>query len=251
MNTLRSLIYDAPTRWFHWLFAALFLTAFMVATVAEDSSAFPLHMLAGLMLATLVVLRLVWGLVGTRNARFSSFALDPRALFVYIRGMFAGGGAKWAGHNPASSWAALFMLALASGLAITGVLMTTSGERESLEDVHEVLANTFLVIALLHVAGVILHSLRHRDGFARSMLDGRKQDIPEGEGITSARPTAALVLLGLMATAGYVLWKGYEPGTGTLTAFGVTLQLGENDATDGSHTYASGDLEHEGAGQDD
>jgi cytochrome b len=251
MNTLRSLVYDAPTRWFHWLFAALFVTAFAIANLAEDSRAFPLHMLAGLMLATLVVLRLIWGLIGTRHARLSGFALDPRALFSYFRGMFTGGGEKWTGHNPASSWAALIMIALASGLAITGVLMTGSGGREAYEDLHEVLANSFLVVALMHVAGVILHSLRHRDGFARSMVDGRKQDVPEGAGIASTRPVAALLMLGLMATAGYVLWKGYEPGAGTLTAFGVTLQLGENEADEDRHAYVGGGENHESAGEDD
>jgi cytochrome b len=235
MNMSRSLVYDAPTRAFHWLFAALFATAFTIANLAEDSAAFPLHMLAGLMLATLVALRLFWGLAGTHHARFSSFPLDPRALFGYLRGIFTGGGPKWSGHNPASSWAAVVMLTLASGLAITGVLMTNGGEGDFYEDVHEVLANSFLIVALLHVAGVILHSLRHRDGFARSMVDGRKQGIPEAAGIRSARPGAALILMVVMTTAGFVLWRGYEPGAGTLTVFGVTFQLRESEGAGSVH----------------
>jgi cytochrome b len=226
----RSLVYDAPTRLFHWLFAGLFLTTFAIANLAGDEAPlFPLHMLAGILLASLVLLRLIWGLVGTRNARFGSFALHPRALFAYLRGVLTGGGARWAGHNPASSWAALLMTTCAVGLAITGLLMTTSGETEAYEEVHEVLANTFAITALLHVAGVVLHTLRCRDGFPRSMVDGRKQDVPEEERISSARPVMALWFLGLMATATFGLWNSYDSQSNTLAMFGATMQLGENE----------------------
>ena len=134
MNTLRSLVYDAPTRLFHWLFAALFVAAYGIANFAEHSSAFPLHMLAGMLVVVLVVLRLIWGLVGTRHARFGSFALGPRALVEYIRAAFSGGGSTWVGHNPASSWSALVMMALAlrvaRGLRI-GLLGRTGGRPET------------------------------------------------------------------------------------------------------------------------
>jgi hypothetical protein len=83
------------------------------------------------------------------------------------------------------------------------------------------------------------------------MLDGRKPDVPEGAAIASARPVAALLMLALMAMAGYVLWKGYEPGAGTLRAFGVTRQLGENEAEQGRHAHVRGELKHESAGEDD
>jgi cytochrome b len=222
-----KLVHDWPTRLFHWLFAGFFLATFSIANLAEDSRAFPLHMLTGLMLTSLVVFRLLWGVIGTRYARFDSFALHPARLLEYLRAIFGGGGKKWLGHNPASSWAALLMLGLAAGLAITGLLMASGRDREAYEDLHELLANAFFAVVILHIAGVILHSLRHRDGFAKSMLDGRKQGGSESPVITSSRPLAAIVLLGSLAAFGMYLQRSHDPSTGTLAVFGATLHLGE------------------------
>lgn len=224
-----QLVYDVPTRLFHWLFAGLFVTAYVIANVAEDSPAFPYHMLAGILLGCLVLLRLVWGVVGTRYARFSSFELHPMQLVAYFKGMIGGGGRKWAGHNPASSWAALILLALAAGLGITGILMTDSGNRETYEDLHELLANAFLAVALLHIAGAALHGLKHRDGFARSMVDGRKQAVPETNPIPHSRPVVGLALLALISTSGVFLVQHYDPATQTISAFGTTLSLGDEE----------------------
>lgn len=237
-----TLVYDLPTRLFHVLFAGLFVTAFTIANVAEDSPAFPYHMLAGALLATLVILRLIWGVAGTRYARFSSFELNPARLIEYFRAMFGSGTRTWTGHNPASSWAALIMIGLAAGLAITGVLMVNGNEQ--VEDVHELLANSFLVVAVLHVAGVIVHQLRHRDAFAFSMVDGRKQ-APEAEGIAGARPVAGLAIVAVVAALGIYLLRGFEPATGALQSFGSTFQLSESEGE------AGGEEEGEEGGDDD
>lgn len=239
MNAPRTtLVYDLPTRLFHVLFAGSFVTAFTIANVSEHSPAFPYHMLAGALLGALVLLRVLWGIAGTRYARFSSFELDPARLGEYFRAMFGRGGRTWAGHNPASSWAALIMLGLAGGLVITGVLMING--REQYEDIHELLANAFLAVALLHVAGVIVHQLRHRDAFAFSMVDGRKQ-VAEAEGITHSRRVAGLVLTAAVAALGVYLLRGFDPATSTLRAFGTTLQLAEAEGAE----EGTGESEHE------
>jgi cytochrome b len=229
MSAPRTLVYDLPTRLFHLLFGGLFVTAFAIANVSEHSAAFPYHMLAGALLAALVLLRVVWGLAGTRYARFSSFELSPARLVDYFRGMLRGDRRTWAGHNPASSWAALVMIALAAGLAVTGVLMING--RERYEDLHELLANAFLAVALLHVAGVLVHQLRLRDGFPRSMVDGRKQ-AAAADGIARARPVAGLILLATVAGLGIYLLRGFDSTTGTLQAFGTTLSLHEAEHDD-------------------
>lgn len=229
-----NLVYDLPTRLFHWLFAGLFVTAYVIGTSMEHSPWFVYHMLAGLMLGALVILRVIWGLVGTRHARFSSFELNPLQLLAYFREMFTGEQRRWAGHNPASSWAALLMLALAAGLGITGYLMASGqGEQyEELEELHEVLANAFLGIALLHVAGVVLHVLRHRDQFPRSMVNGKKQDISETEAIKDARPMVAWLMVGVLAVWGIYLVQNLDPAAQQLTLFGSQLQLGDGGASE-------------------
>lgn len=224
----KQLIYDLPTRIFHWTFAGLFIFAFFIAkTIDDENPVFSYHMLAGLMLGGLVALRLIWGVVGTRYARFSSFALRPTDLIEYTKGILTGDKKRWIGHNPASSWAALIMFGSAAMLAVTGVLMS-SGAKETYEDAHELFANAFLITVLLHIAGVLLHSFRHQDGIFLTMLHGKKEQTKEGAEITGHRPVAALLLLVLMGTFASYLAKNYNTKTQELNFFGKTLTLGES-----------------------
>lgn len=143
------------------------------------------------------------------------------------------------------------MLALSLGLSVTGYLMA-SGQKESFEDVHELLANGFLVVVLMHVAGVILHVLRHHDGIAMTMIDGAKSDTPQAEAISNSRPVIALVFLGLIATFAVHLARNFDGQKQTLNFFGTILQLGENEESDGAeHGAESGDNEGNEGDDDD
>lgn len=247
------LIYDLPTRLFHWLFAGLFITAFLITkTVDDESPVFSYHMLAGLLLAFTVLLRILWGFVGTKHSRFRSFALHPKDIVAYFTGILSGDKRKWAGHNPASSWATLAMLALSLGLGITGYLMA-SGQKEAFEDVHELLANGFLVVVLLHIAGVVLHALRHRDGIAMTMIDGAKsEEIPQTETISNSRPAVALLFVGLVAIFTVHLARNFDNQKQTLNFFGITLQLGENeDGDETEHGATNDDNKGDEDGDDD
>lgn len=235
MTTVR--VYDLPTRVFHLSFAGLFVTAYAIANSVDDESArFAWHMLAGLMLGVAVLLRLAWGVVGTRHARWSDLSLDPRQLLSYLQGVVAGGGRTWAGHNPASSWAAVAMISLALGMGLSGIAMAT-GAAEWVEDVHELLANVFLAMALMHVAGVAVHGLRHRDALRTSMLTGCKRHLPVDSAPVPARPFVALLVLAVLAGAGVQLARAYDPATRTLELFGARLALGENEG--GTHPAGS------------
>jgi cytochrome b len=240
------LVYDLPTRLFHWLFAGFFVAAFAIANLVDDDSArFSLHMLAGLGMVFVVLLRLAWALVGTRHARLGDLALHPRQLLAYLKGMVSGGSERWIGHNPASSWAAVAMVGLALGLGITGVLMATGGGGEGLEDAHELMANAFLVVVLLHLGGVAAHVLRHRDRLQSTMVTGRKPALSSAQAPVGPAPAAGLVLLvstGLFIA--YVL-HNYDAGARTLQLFGSTLQLGE-----GGHDHGSGDGDEDGHERD-
>jgi cytochrome b len=244
-----NLVYDLPLRLFHWLFAGLFATAYVIASTAEESALFPWHMLAGLTLVFVVLARVAWGLFGTRHARFTSFRLNPAGLVRYLKGLFTGGNAAVAGHNPASSWVAVVLMILALGLGATGYLMTSSGNPESYEEVHEFLANTFLLIVVLHIGGVVLHSLRHRDGFALSMVDGRKQGIDPAETIASPRSATGMVFIAIVAAFAVNIVRNYDSGSQTLNLFGTTLQLGEQEGDEQGE--AAGSREHAGEEQDE
>lgn len=247
-----QLIYDIPTRLFHWLFAGLFVAAFLIAkTVDDESPVFSYHMLAGLLLAFIVLLRIAWGFIGTKHSRFASFALHPKDVVTYFTGILSGDKRKWAGHNPASSWATLVMLALTLGLGTTGYLMA-NGQKETFEDIHELFANGFLVVVLMHIAGVILHTLRHRDGIALAMIDGAKNDVTQADSISNSRPMVGVLFLGLFAAFAVHLASSFDRQKQTVNFLGSTLQLGENEANEeAEHGNATGDREADEVGDDD
>jgi len=240
-----KLVYDLPLRLFHWVFATLFVMAFLIAKTVDDNLViFSYHMLAGLLLGFVVLLRIVWGFVGPKHSRFSGFVLHPRELVLYFVGIFSGDKRKWSGHNPASSWASLLMFVLALGLGLTGYLMA-KGQKETFEDIHELLSNGFLVVVLMHIAGLILHVFRHQDKIIFSMIDGAKEGIPSNETIQSSRPLIAVLFVVIAVTFAFHLANNFTSQSRTLNLFGTQLQLGENEENEG---YEEGETSGKGEG---
>ncbi|MEZ6193837.1 MAG: cytochrome b/b6 domain-containing protein, partial [Phycisphaerales bacterium] len=125
----RILVYDLPVRLFHWLLAIGFLSAFAIAQFADEHGGlFPYHMIIGLVLGLMLILRIVWGLIGSRNARFGSFLFGPSDVIAYFKGVLVGGGRRYAGHNPGSSYAIFAMLAVTLMVVISGLLISIGGE---------------------------------------------------------------------------------------------------------------------------
>jgi cytochrome b len=233
------LVWDLPTRLFHWLLAGSFMAAFTIANVVDDESRiFAVHMLLGAVMTLMVLLRIVWGFVGSRYARFGSFAFGPRDVIAYLKSTVSGAGTRHVGHNPGSSVAIWAMLALSLGLGVSGAFMSSN---EVLEDVHEVLAYALVAVVATHVAGVAWHTLRHRENITRSMVTGLKAGESE-HAIPSVHPVAALVFLALTGAWAAALVQGYEPTTQTLTlpVVGGTLQLGEGAESDDAAGGARG-----------
>ncbi len=221
-------VYDLPTRFFHWLFAFLFIAAFAIAkTVDDESPLFSYHMLAGLTIAFLLVLRFIWGFIGTTYARFSSFKLNPIELIVYLKDAVVSKTKSYLGHNPASSYAAVVMFACAIGLAVSGILMANGGENDTLEELHELLANIFLISVIIHVVGIVFHHIKKRDSLWSSMLDGKKNTSSDTPGIAGTKPVAGLLLMVLFVSWLGYLATNYNSSTQTLNLLGTELRLGE------------------------
>ena len=220
----RSLVYDWPTRIFHWLFVLFFVTAFLIAKLNDDDSpTFIFHMLAGMSIGFLVILRLVWGFIGSKHAQFMNWPLKIAQLKDYFVKMKSGEGEFFAGHNPASSWAGLGMMAAAIGCVVTGLLMAFKIKKHLWEEVHEVAVYSLLALAGAHILGVIMHTVRKKDLIGLSMLDGRKNHVQESEVIDSAKPLAGVVFLVLMI--GWVAYLRSNLDGGTIKLFGQTIQL--------------------------
>jgi cytochrome b len=222
-------VWDLPVRLFHWLLAGSFVGAFAIANLMDDeSSLFALHMLLGGVMAFMVLLRVIWGFVGSRYARFGSFTFGPRALLAYLRGAVSGKGERHTGHNPGSSFAVYAMLGLALGLAVTGAGMSRGGK--AFEELHEVLAWAMVAVVGAHVAGIVWHTVRHKDNIALSMVDGHKRGDP-AQGIGSSHALVALAFLGLTGLWAGALYSGYDARSSqvTLPLVGKTIQLGEGE----------------------
>lgn len=237
----RVLVWDLPVRVFHWLLAASFLGAFGIAELTDDEgSLFSVHMLLGLVALGMVVLRLVWGFVGTRYARFRSLALSPGELVAYLGDALRGRGRRYVGHNPGASWAILAMFACILGLAVTGVGMSRGSEVA--EELHEVLAFGMLATVVAHLAGVAFHVLRHRENVVVGMLDGRKEAAP-ADAIPSARPVVGLGFLAATGVWAGLLFTGFDGATGDLSLPGVGTVLTLGEGGEGGEEHGEEDEE--------
>ena len=251
----KILVYDFPTRVFHWFFAIFFIGAFFIAKfIDDDSPIYPYHMMMGFIMTFMVILRIFWGFTGSRWSRFSSFTLKPRELKKYIKDLIYSKTQKYTGHNPASSWAAVLMIFLTFGLAFTGYMMTSDNKAEFFEGLHEIFSTIFITIVIVHVLGVIFHTLRHRDNLAMSMINGKKIGLEEKR-ICKPKIISGLVFLCLIGLFTLYLYNHYNPTTGKLTIFNNALQLSEVDDEVSTHEYKDQIKEreekHEGKENDD
>lgn len=225
----RVLIWDLPTRLFHWLLSGGFIAAAIISLLlGEHSRLFPSHAIIGLTIALLVCLRVIWGIVGTRYARFGTFIFGPGAVIEYMKGTLAGGGKRYIGHNPGSALAIFALLALVLAMAVTGIMMGQGNE--SVKDLHEILAWVTVGFTVAHVLGVALHTIRHRENITLSMIHGKKHAEPR-DAITSAKPIIAVIFLMIAGAWAFGLIRNYNPATQTTTLplIGTVLQLGENE----------------------
>ncbi len=171
-KTMRILVWDVPTRVFHWLLALSFAGAYITA---ESESWALAHATLGYTFAGLILFRLIWGVVGTRHARFSDFAFGPRSVMRYLRSLLSSNPEHYVGHNPAGSWAIYLILLGGLGIGLSGYALYNDIGGEVFEEVHEFFGNTVLLIVIVHILGVVISSFLHRENLPRSMVDGYKQ----------------------------------------------------------------------------
>lgn len=148
-------------------------------------------------------------------------------------------------HNPASSYAAIFMFLASLGLVATGILMSKQVYKDIFEEVHELIANGFLVLVLLHIAGVIFHQYKHRDNIALSIISGQKKVIDGEDEIKSARPIVGLLFVAIIISSASYILSSYNTTTQTLTLPIFELPLGEVEGDEGAHSEYAEDHDEE------
>lgn len=203
-------VWDPFVRIFHWSLVAAFFIAYF--TEPEDAG-FALHVWAGYFVGGLIVLRVIWGFIGTGHARFSDFAFGPFRALGYLGDLGRARSQRYLGHSPAGAWMVYLLLLTLAATVFTGlqVLATekhqgplapivaaspaavamplqvsdkqasvraAADERDGepvAEELHEILANVALALVILHILGVIVASVAHRENLVRAMFTGTKR----------------------------------------------------------------------------
>ncbi len=207
----RIAVWDPVVRYGHWLLVAAFAVGYLTAE-EEGGSAELLHVWAGYVVGVIVGLRVLWGFIGPERARFRDFACGPVTAVRYLVDLLRGRARRYLGHSPAGgAMVGLLLLSLAatvvtglvaygergkgplaeSGTSLVaaayadedgrqrGLEMRRNGEGESaVGELHNALANITLALVILHVLGVGLASVVHRENLVLAMIDGRKRGDP-------------------------------------------------------------------------
>jgi cytochrome b len=171
-------VWDPFVRAFHWTLAGCFALAW-----ASSENSERLHDAAGYIAGGLVALRIAWGLVGPRYARFTQFVRSPATVIAYLRAIAERREHRYIGHNPAGGAMIVILLAAVAAAAVSGWLLTTDAfwGSSALQRLHALLADAVLALVVLHLGGVALASLRHRENLVRSMIVGAKRAAGPGD----------------------------------------------------------------------
>lgn len=200
----RILVWDLPTRLFHWLLVICVVGAFVCAQIGGN--AMPWHGRFGLAVVGLLVFRIVWGFAGSTYARFTQFVRGPGAIRAYLRGEWSG-----EGHNPLGALSVLgllgtLLLLVATGLfanddiAFEGPLYALVGKSLSdrLVGIHKLLEPVIILLVVAHLCAIVFYVRFKKETLILPMITGRKESTGEsarGGGVV-AFVVALLLALG-------------------------------------------------------
>lgn len=195
-------VWDPLVRIGHWVLVVAFATAYLTEGEPEW-----LHTWAGYAIAGTVALRVAWGLIGPKRARFSDFVTGPGRVIAYLKALVSGKAERNIGHSPAGGAMTVALLVMLGVTAVSGMVTLAVEEGEgplagviaqreeskqpmgveheesahhedgenAWKEVHEIAGNLSLFLIVLHVGGVVLASVTHRENLARAMITGDKR----------------------------------------------------------------------------
>jgi cytochrome b len=210
-------VWDIPVRLFHWTLTI----CFVIAWITLDNRYLEIHVFAGYLMGGLILFRLLWGFIGGPYARFRDFAFVWSEVWDYLKGVLNRRPQHFLGHNPAGSWAIYLLLALGLSIVITGLLAFGGEERQGplagllnypqgrfSHDLHEWLAWLMLGMVIIHLMGVLVESLLHRENLVVAMLTGFKPSAADAISTASHWKAGAAMLVAII-TAGLSWFQGH------------------------------------------
>jgi cytochrome b len=244
-------VWDGGVRLFHWLLVACVAVTIYTGFFGRKNQ-IDFHVIAGTAIAALVILRLIWGGLGSTYARFSSFVCSPLTALRHTRDLAAGRAHASMGHNPLGGWMIIVLLLVLIAICITGVIslggvvkegplayITTFATGREARFYHYYLALALAALSVLHILGALFESVRTRENLARAMVTGRKRVRPDAGTAAprNAKPVAALVTAAVLAAIAVpgVIYLSSKPALGVPSAPMNPLWVKECGACHSAH----------------
>lgn len=179
-------VWDTPVRLFHWLLTVLVLLSFITAQFGWMG----VHFLSGYTILSLLLFRVIWGVVGSDTARFSRFLVNPVTGLQHLREFARREPDNQIGHNAAGGWMVVVMLALLLLQTCTGLFSSgeddpsvagplarwiSSKTSDAVSAVHSINSNLILAAIGLHVAAILAYAAVKRQDLVRPMITGKKR----------------------------------------------------------------------------
>jgi len=181
------MVWDLLVRIFHWTLVLSFFTAYFTE---DDFQA--LHVWAGYTIISLLFTRILWGFIGTTHAKFSDFYYSKHQIIVFIKETLQYKAKRFIGHNPAGG-AMIFLLLISLVITtITGLFLYGLEEgqgplaslpyqnwlsvKKYINELHDFFANFTLFLILIHIIGVLIESIIHKENLIHSMISGKKHE---------------------------------------------------------------------------
>ncbi len=180
-------IWDQWVRLFHW--SLVIAVSFSLISGETSIGFFDWHRYAGEIVLALVLFRLIWGFVGSSNARLLSLVVNPRHAFTHLRDLSKGTLTQERGHSAAGGWAVLAMLVLISIQAITGLFISddeewvegalhgsvSSSNTDFLYNIHHTNASLLQAMVILHIVMVAVYYFVGKQNLIKPMITGVMQ----------------------------------------------------------------------------
>ena len=170
------MVWDMPVRVFHWLLVICFASAWLTS---ESERLAMIHYAFGYTACLLVLIRIVWGLIGTRYARFSQLLKSPKAVIEHFMAMLRGRPHHDVGHNPAGGLVMFALMLLILLIGLTGYLSVKEFLGNFASEAHKSIASLVLALVIVHVIAAIGMSVIEKQNLVKSMVNGKKLGMPE------------------------------------------------------------------------
>ena len=210
----RRLVWDLPVRLFHWLLVLSMVASYVTAEIGFDTM--QIHMYLGYWTIGLVIFRVLWGFVGPKHARFSSFLKGPAGIWRYAKALGAGTMIESAGHNPLGGLSVILLLVLVGFQAFTGLFTTddivwtgpyngavSSEWATRLTHWHHMNFNFILAAVALHLLAIAFYFLVKKQNLIGAMVHGKKY-VAANDAISKSEIVRALIVI--VIAAGLVYW---------------------------------------------